>query len=140
MRINSELIRKLGPCENRFQNFLKYYSNFNGTLRDFLFLEKISYHDKMWVMHKIIDVDLLSRWNDVCREEKISAFSEGSENFTILKSSYEVTDNFINENVSEEKSKVYCKNIADCFTLTALAKENNLKLFLKLWEPYESTN
>ena len=49
MKINKGIISKFNPCEDRFNNFVNNYPEFNGNLEDFLSLDNISYHDKIWV-------------------------------------------------------------------------------------------
>lgn len=36
MRINAKIIKKLNPCQGRFDNYLKYYSDFDGDLKEFI--------------------------------------------------------------------------------------------------------
>ena len=45
--INKEVILKLKPCEDRLENYLKHYNDFNGDLSEFLDLEQISETDKI---------------------------------------------------------------------------------------------
>jgi len=56
--INTKYILSLKPCEDRRDNYLKYYKDFSGTIIDFLELVKITSHDKVWVLTR--NYDLLS--------------------------------------------------------------------------------
>jgi hypothetical protein len=56
--INKETIKALNPCKDRYENYLVHYSEFIGTIEDFLLLPKISHDDKLWV-----SLRLLSRKN-----------------------------------------------------------------------------
>ena len=47
--INKETILNFEPCRDRLDNYLENYSDFSGTLDEFLELRNISYYDKIWV-------------------------------------------------------------------------------------------
>jgi hypothetical protein len=66
MRVNKEIISKLGPCKNRFDNYLEYYSDFDGTLQEFILLDKITHKDKIWVITKLFDDKQKSKWAIKC--------------------------------------------------------------------------
>jgi hypothetical protein len=51
--INKTMLESLNPCKDRFDNYLEHYSDFNGSFKDFLDLDKISESDKIWVFLKI---------------------------------------------------------------------------------------
>jgi hypothetical protein len=74
MVINTEIIRNLKPCEVRFRNYLEHYENFEGTLEDFILLDKISYGDKVWVFTKIATKEQLVRWTFLCASKVLSVF------------------------------------------------------------------
>jgi hypothetical protein len=54
MKINKEIIEAMRPCSNRFENYLKYYQDFDSTLEKFLNLENITFNDKMWVTMRLL--------------------------------------------------------------------------------------
>jgi len=56
--INREVIKSLNPCPSRYENYLRHYVDFYGTIEDFLFLPRITHQDKLWV-----SLRLLSREN-----------------------------------------------------------------------------
>ena len=62
MQINKEIIERLNPCSNRFNNYLKYYASNNSTLSEFLSLDKISYNDKVWVMTRLLTKEQNRTW------------------------------------------------------------------------------
>jgi len=49
MKVNKKIIKKLNPCKERFDNYLKHYKNFSGDILEFLALGKITPKDKIWV-------------------------------------------------------------------------------------------
>lgn len=57
--INKELIKSLKPCADRYENYLRFYSDFSGTLEEFLFLPEISHQDKLWVSLRLLPRELV---------------------------------------------------------------------------------
>jgi len=53
-RINTEIIKSLKPCENRYKVWLENYAKFDGSLVDFLELDKITSQDKIWVAVRVM--------------------------------------------------------------------------------------
>jgi hypothetical protein len=49
MKVTNKLIKDLNPCEDRFNNYLKFYSNRNPSKAQFLGLKNITHEDKLWV-------------------------------------------------------------------------------------------
>lgn len=61
-QINKDVLKALGPCANSYKNFLQHYSEFNGTLVEFLNLSEITYDDKIWVAQRLITKNQAVRW------------------------------------------------------------------------------
>jgi len=55
MKITTQIIKDLNPCEDRRDNFLGYYPLFSGDHEDFLLLDKITHKDKLWVILRLMD-------------------------------------------------------------------------------------
>jgi len=72
--INTEKLKELKPCTERFKNWLENYSEFNGTFVKFLDLPKISYDDKIWVSKKVLTRDILEQWAILCAESVLHIF------------------------------------------------------------------
>ena len=68
MKITTDMISKLNPCESSFNNFKKHYPNYEGDFRDFLALEDITYDDKVWVASRILNRNQLVHWSILCAE------------------------------------------------------------------------
>ena len=68
MKISYEVILSLNPCFDRFGNFIAKYPNFNGTLVEFISLDKITYSDKIWVVTKLFTQDQNIAWARKCSE------------------------------------------------------------------------
>lgn len=47
--INLKFIKKLKPCQDRLDNYLKFYSDKEFTPRQFMGLKNITQEDKLWV-------------------------------------------------------------------------------------------
>jgi hypothetical protein len=52
--VNKEIIKSLRPCADRYENYLKYYSDFDGQFEEFLDLENITYQDKIWLAVRLM--------------------------------------------------------------------------------------
>ena len=52
--INLEVIKSLKPCLNRYENYLKHYTDFEGSLEDFLDLPEVTHNDKLWVSLRLM--------------------------------------------------------------------------------------
>jgi len=58
-RINTDILKSLKPCENRYKVWLENYAEFDGSLLDFLELDKITAKDKIWVAVRVMPRDLV---------------------------------------------------------------------------------
>ena len=76
MKISTEIIKKLNPCTERFNNYLKHYEDFSGTLQEFLNLDKITYDDKVWVFTKITTKKQIIKWGILCAESVLHIFEK----------------------------------------------------------------
>jgi hypothetical protein len=52
--VNLEVIKSLKPCLNRYENYLKHYTDFEGSLEDFLDLPEVTHNDKLWVSLRLM--------------------------------------------------------------------------------------
>ena len=59
LKINTDKIKALNPCQARYDNWLKHYDNFNGNILKFLELEKITPRDKIWVSVRVLPRELV---------------------------------------------------------------------------------
>ena len=59
LKINTDKIKALNPCQARYDNWLKHYDNFNGNILKFLELEKITPRDKIWVSVRVLPKELV---------------------------------------------------------------------------------
>ena len=59
MLITKEYLKSLNPCKNRFDHYLTCYSNWQGTLEEFLDLSELTHADKKWVFVRSIEKDRL---------------------------------------------------------------------------------
>ena len=73
-KINKEILHKLKPCIERWKNYLEHYSDFDGSLAEFLKLDKISYTDKIWVSRQIVDRKIYIRWGALCAQSVLHIY------------------------------------------------------------------
>lgn len=60
MLISKDYLESLSPCKKRFDNYLKHYGNWSGTLEEFLGLPRLTHDDKIWVFFYSIDREKLN--------------------------------------------------------------------------------
>ena len=65
LKINKQLIRSLNPCPRGYRNFVKYYNDFNGSLKEFLKLKSIPQDDKDWLLENLIDEEFRRLFLDI---------------------------------------------------------------------------
>jgi len=76
MKISTEIIKSLNPCLRRFNNYVEHYSDFNGTLEDFVMLENITYLDKIWVITKLFTKEQNVKFAIKCASSVLNIFEE----------------------------------------------------------------
>ncbi len=59
--INTKVIKDLNPCQDRLDNWIKFYDNKDFTYAQFLGLKNITQEDKMWVCFRVMDPKLLGK-------------------------------------------------------------------------------
>ena len=64
--INHEVIKKLKPCEDRYENYLNHYADFEGNIEDFLDFPLITHEDKLWVSLRLIPRFLIEVFSVDC--------------------------------------------------------------------------
>jgi hypothetical protein len=52
--INKNVIEKLKPCNDRWQNYLKHYGDRSFSHRQFMGLKHITHADKLWVAFQLL--------------------------------------------------------------------------------------
>ena len=60
IRINAKLIRRYDPCLGGLANFKKHYKDI--SIKELINSKKISYDDKIWLLKRIVNIDLLALW------------------------------------------------------------------------------
>lgn len=58
IKINTDYIKSLPAFSDGLDNWMKHYSDFNGTLLELLDLEHLPYMDKLWLYFTSISTDL----------------------------------------------------------------------------------
>jgi len=59
IKVNSDIIKSLGPCKDRLVNYLKHYNELNFDILEFLALDKISAEYKVWVSVRLMPKELV---------------------------------------------------------------------------------
>jgi len=75
LKINTKIIKELNPCQDRLDNWLKYYSDFKGDILDFLELENITALDKVWVSLKLLPRDIVEIFSIDCAFRADAAYA-----------------------------------------------------------------
>ena len=63
IKITNKTIKKLRPCKDRYDNYLKFYKGKEFTPKQFMRLKKITNEDKLWVAFLVLpkkDVRLIA--------------------------------------------------------------------------------
>ena len=76
MKINTEIIKNLKPCKDRLKNYLEHYANFDGTIKDFVLLNNITYNDKIWVITKLFTKEQNVAFAIKCAGSVLHSFEE----------------------------------------------------------------
>jgi len=76
MKISTEIIKSLNPCLRRFNNYVEHYSDFNGTLEDFVMLENITYLDKIWVITELFTKEQNVKFAIKCASSVLNIFEK----------------------------------------------------------------
>ena len=74
IQINTEKLKELNPCVDRYRNWLEHYSEFCGSFNEFLDLDKITYDDKIFVIKKLVPKEVLVKWAILCAESVLHFF------------------------------------------------------------------
>ena len=53
-QINTEILKSLNPCPDRYKVWLKHHKKFDGSIIEFLELDKIPAKDKIWVAVRVM--------------------------------------------------------------------------------------
>ena len=60
IRVNAKLIMKYEPCLGGLANFKKHYKDI--SIKELINSKNISYDDKIWLLKRIVNIDLLDPW------------------------------------------------------------------------------
>ena len=74
MKINIETITRFNPCKDRLDNYLSYYSQFDGSLSEFLNLDKITFRDKVWISVRLMTRTQKVKFSILCAESVLHIF------------------------------------------------------------------
>jgi len=74
IKVNSDIIKSLLPCEDRLVNYLKHYNELNFDILEFLALDKITTEDKVWVALKLMPKELVAAFALEC-SSRASAYA-----------------------------------------------------------------
>jgi hypothetical protein len=114
LEITTEIISKLNPCKDRFDNFKTHYPNFNSDLVEFIKLEEISYNDKIWVITRLFSVEQNRSLAFKCAYSVLPIY----ENKYTEKKELRITLEAYMQDRSEE-NRVKLKNVASAATTAA---------------------
>ena len=119
-KINKAVIAKLKPCKDRFDNYLKHYSDFNGKVEEFIMLENITYSDKVWVMTKLMTKRQNVKWALACASRWLSIFESRYPYDLRPRKALEAAEAWLNNPSSENRVKARA-DAYNAFTAAAAA-------------------
>jgi hypothetical protein len=76
IQINKEILKELKPCNDRWRHYLQNYSDFSGSIVDFLKLDGIPYQDKIWVIVRLVDSKIYTKWSALCAQSVLHIFEK----------------------------------------------------------------
>ena len=76
MLITNELIKSLDPCEDRLDNYLKFYKGKKHTKAQFMGLKNITHEDKIWVSLRLMSYENLKLAAADIAESVLHTFEE----------------------------------------------------------------
>ena len=107
MKINKEIIEKLNPCKDRFDNFVKEYPDFNSDLRDFLSLDNISYSDKIWVVTRLFTKEQNVKFAVQCGLSVLDIFESKHPNDNRPRKALEAVEKWLLEPTEKNRKTAY---------------------------------
>ena len=80
MEITKRYLESLEPCEDRWENYLKYHNDFKGSVLEFLKLENVTIDDKFWVVLRkdVLPDELLHEFACQCAEHVLHFLTRGA--------------------------------------------------------------
>ena len=107
MKINTDKIRALKPCLDRFNNYLNHYQDFDGSLEDFVMLENITYSDKVWVFIRLATKMQNVKWSLLCASKVLHIFEEKYPDNKKPRLALEAAENWINNPNDDTANAAY---------------------------------
>lgn len=105
MKINTQIIKNLNPCDSRFNNYLQHHSDFDGNLKDFLSLDNITYEDKLWVITRLFTKGQNLKFAIMCASSVLHLFEEKYPNDKRPRLALEAAESYLNEPTEENRIK-----------------------------------
>ena len=87
-QINTEILKSLNPCADRYAVWLKHYKKFDGSLVDFLELDKITAQDKIWVAIHVMPRFLIEVFAIDCAFSAYAADAAAATNTAYVSNAY----------------------------------------------------
>lgn len=131
--IDTEIIKGLNPCKDRFENFTKHYPDFKGTFQEFLSLDNITYNDKVWVATRLFTKKQNVKFAFLCASSVLDLFEAKYPNDDrprkALKAVKEYLVETTNENVAAAvHAAAYAAAAAGAYGASAIEKQKKLNL------------
>ncbi len=108
--IDLEFIKNLDlRLESTLSNFEENYSDFSGTLKEFLELDKLRYLQKTDVVYKIVDYDILKKWAVDCATYIVDNYSKNND----TKEHLSVIKKVLSNQLPKEKANVLATKLRE---------------------------
>jgi hypothetical protein len=119
LRITNEYIASLGPCKDRYENYLLHYKDTDLSISEFLQLDNITYEDKIWVWKKFATKNEAVKFGLKCAQSVLNIFEDRYPEDKRPRLALEAVDNYLQNPTEENKRK--CKNAAYAAAAAAYA-------------------
>ena len=106
MKITIDKIKEYNPCTAGIEKFESQYPNYNDSLESLLKLEDVSYGDKIWLVCKVVDVDILKQWSVDCAEFVVDNYNKEYPKDTRVTDCIETTKLYLEGKCSSEELNI----------------------------------
>jgi hypothetical protein len=129
MIINKDKLLELSACESGYKNFIKYHTNFSGSVAESLALSDVPYSDKIWLIKNVVSKDIYNQWTTDCLQYIVNNYEEAYLNGEKLRGQLNIALN----NVSTDLGRQSAEAFRDLVCSDYPAQENiNLNLLINL--------
>jgi len=139
MRITREKIESVNLGANSFNNFIKYYPDFDGDLQAFINLEYVTYSDKVCAVTRLFTRQQNIRWSILCAEPVLHLFEEKYPNDKRPREAIKAAKN-VNTSVTELLAAMDAAKSAAMSTAKTTICEAVVAAYFVAWSVYAASD